>query len=189
MQDKILLSILILSIPERHTSFLTRLLRQLEMQALGQPVEILVFTDNRQRTIGEKRNQLVALAKGDYFCFVDDDDRVAPDYVIHILRALHSKPDCVVFDAWVTLNGIRGKICKYGKEYQHRNGAAAYYRRPNHIMVHRRDNVKDIQFLALNFGEDDEWATRVVERVKKQVRIPKILYYYDYSRTTSRSGR
>ncbi len=189
MENKILLSVLILSIPERHKTYLPRVLEHLSTQTQNKPVEILVFTDNMKRNIGEKRNQLIALAKGEYFCFVDDDDKLAPNYIEKILDALASRPDCVVFDVWVTLNGKSGKICKYGKEFVHENKASAYYRKPNHLMVHKKENVKDIKFLNINFGEDDDWAARAVAKIQTQVRINEVLYYYEYSRSTSRSNR
>jgi glycosyltransferase involved in cell wall biosynthesis len=189
MPKNLLLSILIASITERQKIFLPRVLESLEAQVRNKPVEILVLTDNRMRSIGEKRNRLLSLAQGEYLCFVDDDDQLSPNYVDHIVEALATRPDCVVFDAWVTLNGKSGKICKYGKEFTPENTAQAYFRKPNHLMVHKKDKVKDIKFLDINFGEDDEWANRVVAGIETQVRINEVLYNYEYSRQTSRSGR
>ena len=53
----------------------------------GFHVELLVDIDNGERTIGEKRNQLLQRARGLFSCFVDDDDDVSPhpgSFVLHM---------------------------------------------------------------------------------------------------------
>lgn len=183
------LSILVLSLLERRSTFLPRLLDSLDRQVRGRPVEVLVLMDNGRREIGEKRNQLKAMARGAYICYIDDDDRIAEHYVDAILSALTTGPDVVVFDAWVTLDGKAGKICKYGYEFNPANRREAYYRKPNHLMVHKRQNVRAIPFKEISLGEDDEWAARVAPHIKSQVRIDDTLYYYEYNRSTSRSSK
>jgi glycosyltransferase involved in cell wall biosynthesis len=44
-------------------------------------IELIAFFDNKKRTIGKKRDEMLDLAKGEYLVFIDDDDRIAPDYV------------------------------------------------------------------------------------------------------------
>ncbi|MDP2651957.1 MAG: glycosyltransferase family A protein, partial [bacterium] len=96
-------SILIPAVPSR-LSQLSELLAALESQTNGRPVEVLVFLDNKQRSIGFKRDALVQLARGDYVAFVDDDDTVSPAYVDQILAAIESEPDVVTFVQRVVLN-------------------------------------------------------------------------------------
>ena len=80
------LSILILTLPSRRKTFLDDLLNNLEAQASSYPeVEILVFYDNKKRTVGQKRDGVLSLAKGDYMTFIDDDDSVAEDYIKSII--------------------------------------------------------------------------------------------------------
>ena len=77
------LSILIPSVPSRKTQMI-ELLDSLENQLLSlgrsNDVEILVFYDNKLRTVGAKRNDLLYLAKGEYLAFIDDDDNVSDSY-------------------------------------------------------------------------------------------------------------
>jgi len=85
-----LLSILTPAIPERLPK-LQRLAGQLEPQLRQFPhsVEWLSFIDPRGcRTIGEKRDELVQLARGQFVAFVDDDDLVQPIYVASLVQAL-----------------------------------------------------------------------------------------------------
>lgn len=183
------LSILILSLLERHKLFLPRLLNSLEVQTKGKPVEVLVLLDNGISEIGAKRNELKRMAKGKYLCFIDDDDRIANNYVSAILGAAKTNPDVIVFDAWVTLNGEAGKVCKYGREFNYENKPDGYYRHPNHLMVHRTENVRDVEFKDVSWQEDDEWAARVLPSIETQERIEDILYFYEYQRTTSRASK
>lgn len=87
-----LLSVLITSLPERLEAHLLPLWRKLTAQAAatGAPtqVELVSLLDNRTRTIGEKREDLVQIARGHYVAFVDDDDDISPDYLPQLLAAI-----------------------------------------------------------------------------------------------------
>ncbi len=87
-----LLSVLITSLPERLEAHLLPLWRKLTAQAAatGAPtqVELVSLLDNRTRTIGEKREDLVQIARGLYVAFVDDDDDISPDYLPQLLAAI-----------------------------------------------------------------------------------------------------
>lgn len=175
------LSILIPSVPER-MEFLTTLISELHRQAVGQPVEILVILENKRRSIGAKRNALIEQAQGNYVVFVDDDDRVHASYVDTLLSCIaeHSDADCVVFDVAVSQNGQFDRVCKYGQEYAYGSDESCYYRKPNHLMCYARRIAVNHKFQDVSFGEDDEWAARVSQDIGAQVRIPEVLYYYDY---------
>ncbi|MCY9544679.1 glycosyltransferase family 2 protein [Paenibacillus alvei] len=175
------LSLLIPSVPER-LSALSRLLADLHQQAMGKPVEILVLIDNKKRTIGDKRNQLLKQAQGRFVAFIDDDDHVSPNYVDTLLEAIDQQPraDCIVFDVQVKLNGIKDKLCKYGIEYQHGHDEHYYYRKPNHLMCYAKRVAIEHQFQDISYGEDDEWGGRCAADIRLQHRIPQVLYTYDW---------
>ena len=75
-----ILSILIPSITQRITTHLLPLVTELERQIsqLENPddVELVVFMDNKRRSIGHKRQGVLDLAKGLFIAYVDDDDKV-----------------------------------------------------------------------------------------------------------------
>ena len=83
-------SILITAIPERYHSVQPLLHNLLEKQAVARmpDVELLYLMDNRRRPVGAKRNDMLAMAKGEYVSFIDDDDEVSVDYVQKIYRAI-----------------------------------------------------------------------------------------------------
>ena len=52
-------------------------------------------------------------------------------------------------------------------------------------MAHRKENITEL-FKELKYGEDDEWALRMLPRIVTQSRIDKVLYYYDYDTSTKK---
>ncbi|MCM3750332.1 glycosyltransferase family 2 protein [Paenibacillus pasadenensis] len=180
--EGLLLSVLIPSLPERSAS-LAAVLEELQAQLLGQPVELLVLSDNRKRTTGAKRNSLLQQAKGRFVVFADDDDRLSHDYVAKLVEAIRREPDsdCIVFDVMVYSGGQPFRLCKYGTEYEYGMDYNYYYRKPNHLMAYRKEIALKHPFADLSYGEDDEWAARASAEVKRQVRIDAVLYHYDWA--------
>jgi SAM-dependent methyltransferase len=185
-QEQPLLSILVCSLVERNNTFLSDLISSIEKQIIGKPVELLILSDNAKRPVGTKRNDLLNISKGRYVCFIDDDDRISETYVDDILQEIIDwSPDVIVFDAEITFNGINPKLVKYGREYDYCEKLDAYYRHPNHLMVHKKENITEY-FRDVKTGEDDEWASRMLPRIITQSRINKVLYYYDYNTSTKK---
>lgn len=181
-----LFSVLILGVSSRLSSSGPRIFRELERQAQGKSAEICYLIDNKCRTVGAKRNAIMKIANGDYVAFVDDDDRVALNYVSHILNALASRPDVVVFDVAVSGYASLGhadKIAHYDLSFAHENLPTEFRRRPNHVMVWRTALARSVPFADVSRGEDDPWAAAMIARHPrlKQVRISETLYYYDFN--------
>jgi glycosyltransferase involved in cell wall biosynthesis len=184
--EQVLLSILVCSLVERNNTFLSDLIGSIEKQIIGKPVELLILSDNAKRPVGTKRNNLLNISKGKYVCFIDDDDRISETYVDDVLQEIIDwSPDVVVFDAEITFNGTNPKLVKYGREYDYCEKSDAYYRHPNHLMVHKKENITEY-FKDVKTGEDDEWASRMLPRIVTQSRISKVLYYYDYNTSTKK---
>lgn len=188
--SRVKLSILIPTIPNRIKTFFPNLIEHLQSQIEDkQNVEILGLFDNKKRTIGEKRQSLLDIANGEYVVFIDDDDRVAPTYITDVLEALAKNPkvDCVVYDCMCTIDGNREIYCKYGIEYEyspdHKNGQ--WFGKPAHTMVYRTALARKHKYSGLSHGEDTDWVKRACTDIKHQVRIDKVLYYYDCSNKTS----
>lgn len=174
------LSILIATMPSRQASF-NDLMGNLYRQTEYCPeVEILVDA-NMVYNIGAKRNKLLDKAKGEFIIFADDDDRVSPDYVKEILKAIKTKPDCVGISGHISFNGGNRKqwhISKeYGSWYEERG---IYYRTPNHISPVRRELALQAGFPEIAFGEDAEYSRRLLPLLKTETIIPGNLYHYDY---------
>ena len=186
-KTSILYSLLIPSIPSRVRSQLVPLLDRLCAQAEPYPeVEILVWTDNKRRSMGEKRDDLVQLAHGKYLSFSDDDDDVSDDFIQSVVEKIRERPDAdvIVFDQSVTLNGEPFQV-KFGVEYENeptRRGPDGQWedihRKPFHCCVWRSELAKMERFPDIQYYEDWAWCEKVLRHVKVQARIPKVLHRY-----------
>ena len=175
------LSILIASLPER-LPVLTPLVAELTRQVGDLPVEIQVLLDNRKRTLGAKRNVLIAAAQGEYVTFVDDDDWVEPHYVRDLLDAIARNPgaECIVFDVAFHLNGRFVKHFRYGQEYGWTETEDWIYREPNQWMCWARRVMRRYPYPDQPLDEDSAWIRKGPwkhERIR-QARIPAVLYHY-----------
>lgn len=185
----VLLSILIPTLQERGAQY-ARLCAQLEGQisnaGLRDHVEIVALCDKRELSIGAKRNALLARARGEFSAFVDDDDRVAENYVTLICDALTAHPDmdCLGITGLVYFRGAHPKRFIYSVQYDHYfSGRGVYYRPPYILNPIRRALAQSIPFANVRFNEDQDWALRVARAkiLRREFMLDPILYHY-YSR-------
>ena len=151
-------------------------------------VELLLFLDNKRRTVGSKRNDLVSLARGEYLAFVDDDDDVNDNYVDSILEATDSDADVIVFYQKVLLNDDPARTVHFGIEYENQQIAepgTIATRKPFHCCVWKSSIAKQRKFGDQQWGEDWVWVQEVLTLVKTQYRIPLVLHTYRWSEKVS----
>lgn len=188
-KQEILFSICIPSIPTR-LDRLCRLLNKLLGQAEDYPeVEVLSWIDNCKRSIGRKRDDLIRMAAGKYLTVTDDDDDVTDDYVETIVTTLRENPDTdlVVFNQQATIDGevlhVTFDLGYANEQPQHPDGTwkKSIKRGPWYCCVWRTEVACKGRFPDISYGEDWEWSQQVIPHVKKHVRIPKVLHYYQWS--------
>jgi hypothetical protein len=122
----------------------------------GLRLEIVERIDNREESIGLKRQHLLQDAKGKYSVFIDDDDEVTDAYFEDFLVCIQSGDDVM---------RIRGQIKEYtfthSLEYPF-NGKmfvdGIFVRPPNHLNPMLSDIAKTIPFENAIRGEDSKWA-------------------------------
>jgi len=178
-----LLSILVAGTPSRVESFALPLIRRLEAQAVGLPVEILYLLDNKMRSVGGKRQALLDIARGDYVAFCDDDDAVEHDYIREILGAINlSRPDVVTFDQLADIGGYIGIVhCRLGQAEEcfapspHVTPRDAW-----HFHAWRRSLAQCCKFPDLMDGEDYAWAKQARTLAKSEVHLDKVLHRYTF---------
>lgn len=183
----------------RRKGFLTALLSQIYGE-LGYPIskggsgritrhiwpDVEVLTDNCESCrIGEKRNNLLANATGEYTCFIDDDDRIADNYFALILEAIKTNPDCVSLRGIMTVDGANPQMFEHSiryRAYATTTNPIKYERYPNHLNTIRADISKRFKFVHKNWGEDTDWATEIFRAgaIKTEHYIDQVIYYYDY---------
>lgn len=186
------LSILVPSVSERRNTFLPKCLDMLYGQLESLPieqqktVEVLFLIDSKERMLGSKRNNLIDIAQGEYISFVDDDDRIEPDYISSLLTGIESNPDVITFLASVSLNGEPAKICHYSNKYaKDYNTNDTYHRLPNHICCVKKEIALKVPFLNIKNGEDSAYSKQLKANLRTQHEINRILYHYDYNEKTT----
>lgn len=187
------LSILIPSIPSRLDK-LGRLFTKLQGQVDrgNYPVEILSFLDNKKRSVGFKRDALVQLARGEFCCFVDDDDQVYDCYIHELVfAAKHQRADVIVFNEHCTINKENIFTVRFGLEYPNEeahkeNGRwVDITRKPWHPCAWRTRIAQSERFADASYGEDWHWCKRLLSKAKTQHRINRVISRYDFDNRTT----
>jgi len=191
LESQPLLSLLIPTLQNR-TELFSKLLKEINNQianlnAEGK-VQVCSLSDNRQMSIGDKRNRLMAMATGKYIAFIDDDDTIHRDYLKHVLRALELDPDVVGLVGEITMQATgRGTIrrkffhtIRNDRYYQSQRG---YERPPNHLNPMRKSIAQMFEFVDKSHGEDTDWAMRICKSkaLKSEVMVDNILYFYNFN--------
>lgn len=175
------LSILIPTITGREHMY-QRLIDSLQRQMMP-GVEILQCCDNKELSIGTKRQTLLNSCTSDYMVMVDDDDNVAHDFIPRIMEALKEQPDCVTYIELVSTGSGSQYACHSNKYREWANGrdGFAYVRTPFYKDVIRTSIAKEIGFRDLRYGEDHDFAKRLKASglIKTEVHIPEVMYYYN----------
>jgi glycosyltransferase involved in cell wall biosynthesis len=179
------LTILICTLDTRIDDFKI-LLESLKKQPYYRDIEVLWIGDNKKRLVGRKRNDLLRLAQGDYICFVDDDDKITPDYIQNLLEGIKLGMDVVNFDVECSVNGGVFKKVYYDANYKSDKNFPGHYERiPNHLMCVKRELAMKAGFPEKQFAEDQVYAARLLPFLKTQARIKKTMYYYVFNHKKS----
>jgi virulence-associated protein VapD len=127
-------------------------------------VEYCLDVDNRQTSIGAKRERLLQNAKGKYTSFIDDDDNIT---------------DAYIEDLWACIQGGYQVMRIYGEMGDHRfmHSAAIglqdkmvsgnpplFQRPPNHLNPILADIAKFSHFKDATYGEDLEWTISLAKQ-------------------------
>lgn len=187
MSGNPIFSILICTTLDRRELF-KKLYYEFFLQTKDLPVEVLYEEDNKQMSVGAKRQKLLLRAKGDYVAYFDSDDWPATYYVEEILKALEKKPDCVGFLIHMTTNNKNPQICCHSLKYKVWKGDGKtkidgydYVRNVTHFNPVRKDLALKIGFQDKRFGEDRLYSDAVTQLCKTEVFINKKLFHYRYS--------
>lgn len=176
-----LLSVLIPTINMRHEEF-DRLYTKLryDIRNNQDEIEILSLCDNKELTIGAKRNWLYANANGEYSLQVDDDDLLSDDWVERVLGALAEKPDCVTYQEYCMIDGTffsSNHSLKYPDWWEKMDGFD-YVRTPYMKDVIRTDIARSVLVPDIRFGEDHQWSRLIKPHLKSEVHLNEYIYYY-----------
>jgi hypothetical protein len=149
-------------------------------------VEHLWLGDNRQRSIGEKRQALVDIARGQYIAFVDDDDDIADDYVSSLLNAIETGADVITFRQRAIYNGLESEVVfGINNHDQPFTPGGITLRAPWHVCAWKRERVAECVFGFTNYGEDAIWAHQARQRIRTGHHIDRVLHTYRHDAATT----
>lgn len=181
--NDIKLSILICSVEnEDRQSNLKRILHELNVQIsknyAENIVEVIIEKDNGEMSVGTKRNILISKAKGEYICFIDDDDFISIDYLEKILENL--KGDILTIRIKHIQNGIELKPIQPSLYIDNIETSEVIFRTNHfHLCPHKREKATEVMFREINFAEDMDYSQKLVQFVHHYEQINDELYIYN----------
>lgn len=196
------LSLLILSITERLNTA-NKLFNKLDkLASLYNDVEILILTDNRKKTITEKRNNLLDISRGKYIAFLDDDDDIFDNYFDELVPVCRNNNyDVITFNQYCNVNGFEFNVSFdhgnpiEGVDYNYlRNNPTHMVKRPPwHLCAWKSEIAKSEKFIEIRnqyneSSEDADWILKLQKKVESHYKINKFLHKYLYNSKLSRSA-
>lgn len=147
-------------------------------------VEVIYFHDNKEHSIGYKRNILLDLAEGQYLAFIDSDDRIGANYFKHAFTGIEMGVDACGLTGIITEDGQNPKkfvhSMKYDSWFEKDN---VYYRNNNHLNVVKASIAKQMRFPEVSMGEDHSYSKQLLASglIKTEYWDEnEVLYMYDY---------
>lgn len=184
----ILWTIGILHLPKRanlYNSLIAELNKQIQNANASEIIEIITETDNGENSVGKKRNNVIDKAKGEYVCFIDDDDMITEIYISETLNALKSKPDVVE---------LVGYLPKYDLPFIHNLNCGGHFKKdgtqfrtPNHLNTVKTEIARKVRYPEISHGEDQDYSHRLWDSglMKTESLIGKRMYIYQFNPATS----
>lgn len=159
------------------------LLRTIATGGWENEVEVIYEQDNKEISIGAKRQKLIDRATGKYMMMLDDDDWLGPDYIPQILEAAKDDPDTIGYLEEVSIEGRKFKtscISMKWKQWDSNVGLYDYVRTPYFKNPIRTSLCKQVGCADMRFGEDADFAKKIHPLLKTEVFIDKKMYIYRY---------
>lgn len=184
----ILWTIGILHLPKRtnlYNSLISELNKQIKNCNAEDKIEIITEIDNGENSVGKKRNNVIDKAKGEYLCFIDDDDMITEIYILKTLKALETKPDVVE---------LVGFLPKYNLPFIHNLNCGGHFKKdgiqfrtPNHLNTIKTEIARKVRFPEISHGEDQDYSHRLWNSglMKTESLIGERMYIYQFNPATS----
>lgn len=189
-RKKVKLSILICTLLERSEQLEELINKQLKEQVkkFNGEIEIIAYWNNGERKLADIRQALVDEARGEYVCFIDDDDKVPDYYCEKIMEAIKTKPDMVGWRMQAYWSNIKLKPTFHSLEYKGwSEDQKGYYRNASHLNPVKKEIAQKVKFQHRGkYPEDERWAKQIARLLETEVFIDDVMYHYHYEPTESK---
>lgn len=156
-------------------------------------VELISLKDNKEMTIGEKREKLYQMATGTHSWMIDDDDDIALNAIQLILEEIKNNPtiSCITFRERCIMNGNyhSSNHSIIYKKWQDDFDGYNFVRCPFYKDIIRTDIAKSVPFPKIRYNEDEQWSMAIKPLLTDEIHIDEELYYYNYEPKDSHSER
>lgn len=172
---------------EQFTALYAKLDLQRKLANLSGDVDIIYEKDNKEISIGKKRDMLYNRAKGLYSVQIDDDDDVVDDYIETIYHELTGE-DTIGYVERCIINGSvqYSKISGEFNDWESKYEEGYHYRRTPFFKVPILTELcKKVGVDDLRFGEDHDFARRLKPHIKTHKFINKVMYLYSANTLTA----
>jgi hypothetical protein len=179
--------VILIATLDRRQEKLGRLLDQLLPQAedFSEYVSVQALWNHGERPVCRVRQDLLDSATANYVSFVDDDDEVSVLYVRCVMNCLASWPDYVGWRMQCFEDGRQLKPTVHSLRYgAWSEDEAGYYRDISHLNPVRRELTRGTSFCA-DWPEDKAWVDQMRGRLRTEVFIEDVMYFYRFSQTDS----
>jgi hypothetical protein len=143
-------------------------------------IEYCIARDNREKSIGNKRQALLQGAKGKYVSFVDDDDSLTDAYFEDALECIRGRFEVC---------RLRGQMAQYTFTHSIENTLTSpmargevFLRPPNHLNIMLGEVAKIVPFGDAVRGEDLDWTISLAKLgfFNKEYRSDESRIHYIY---------
>lgn len=169
---------------ELYERLVAELVNQMAEQRLelNKDIEIVSIRDNKEISVGLKRQQLLEMANGIWVSGFDSDDLPHPDYIHDIWGVLYTKPniDHVGFIEDCDIDGVKSRsiFSIKHKSWDEKEKGYDQVRCANPKSVIRRTKALQVGYKDLRFGEDRIFSEAVTPLLESEIFIDKPLYRY-----------
>ena len=188
MDSKIRLSVLIPSVPsrmERLQQVISQYESYIEKYNL-EGVEIIAITDNKKRSVGKKRFDLVSIAQGEFIVMVDDDDELTEKYFERIFEYINGDYDVVTYKQLARIDhNFSFVVFKLKVDNQDLQPSGITIRKAWHCCTWRKSVINQVEFANINWGEDSVWADVANSLANNEIHINEICHIYQHDSETT----
>ncbi len=161
----------------------------LERAAAEDPRIRVVFREENGH-ISAASNSALELATGEFVALLDNDDELAPDALYEVACALNREPelDLVYSDEDKIDEQSRRLEGRFKPDWSPELLLSQMY--IGHLGVYRRSLVQEISGFRKGYegSQDHDLALRFTERTQRVRRVPRVLYHWRVSATSTAAG-